>query len=59
MTGKLEMNTAFLNILYTLPSDSGSYTCALFSEYGRIESEPVSLQVQTEKSIILDPQSKG
>uniref|UniRef100_A0A5K3EFU4 Titin n=1 Tax=Mesocestoides corti TaxID=53468 RepID=A0A5K3EFU4_MESCO len=58
INGKLEMGTASLSFKYVLPSDTGRYVCSVTTEFGRAESEPAELVVETTKNLITETQLK-
>lgn len=59
ITGKLELGLASLKIHYTQPTDSGSYTCHVTTEYGHADSGAATLGCEASGSIIAASQLPG
>ncbi|VDP90709.1 unnamed protein product [Echinostoma caproni] len=59
ITGKVELGIASLKIHYTQPTDAGTYTCHLTTEFGHADSHPATLQCEVSGTIIAASQLPG
>ena len=53
------MGVASVMIHYTQPTDSGSYTCHVVTEYARADIEPATVVCEASGSIITASQLPG